>query len=145
MPPKKHVLRIDGDALGNPTPFDGQWITEYDPSRLGIAPDGRPLLCHLRTTRIISRAKMFDTAGEAIMFFRRDYGLRTDGKPNRPLTAFNIWVETFPPEFPSGVIGRAPVRDWDPRPEPGPGVCPRCGSGRIERIGTREYCAQCGK
>lgn len=138
MPPKKHVLRIDGDALGNATPFDGQWITEYDPSRMGIAPDGRPLFCHLKTTREIRNAKMFDTAGEAIMFFRRDYGVRTDGKPNRPLTAFNIWVETYPPDFHVGVLGRAPLRV-------GPGVCPSCGSGSIERVGTREYCAVCGR
>jgi len=44
-----------------------------------------------------------------------------------------------------GKISERKFPPYDPRPEPGPGVCPNCGSGQFERIGEIEYCAVCGR
>ena len=37
-------------------------------------------------------ARQFPSAKEAILYWRQSHGTRIDGKPNRPLTAFNVEI-----------------------------------------------------
>lgn len=48
----------------------------------------------------VDGAQRFSSAAEAFAFWRQDHGMRSDGKPNRPLTAFNISVERVPGKLP---------------------------------------------
>ena len=85
------TIRIISLADGDPSPFDGQYVAEYDPHRDGVAPDGRPMICHLVTTP--DREKALDLeAGKAFELWRKSCGMREDGKPNRPLTAFTVEI-----------------------------------------------------
>lgn len=65
------VIRILGLVDGTPTDFDGQYIVEYDPSRVGIQPvTGAPMpVFHLVTTPDISRATRFSSS-EAVDLYR---------------------------------------------------------------------------
>ncbi len=97
------VMRIEGFINGTSSPFDGQYLVEYDPERDGVAPDGTPMLAYIVTTPDIAKAKRFASKIEAFECWRqiskRDpYGgrLAPDGKPNRPLTAFTVQIG--PPE-----------------------------------------------
>lgn len=55
---------------------------EWGPENRGIAGlTGDPL-----------EALQFDDAGKALDFWRQDRGLRPDGMPNRPLTAFTCEI-----------------------------------------------------
>lgn len=77
------VLR--GDARGNATPYDGQFLASFDFEAHG----GRG---EITTTPDEAQAKRFATAVEAFAFYRTSptcRPLRADGKPNRPLTATN--------------------------------------------------------
>lgn len=99
-------MQIVGLINGGATPFDGQWLVEYDPERDGRAPDGSPMLAHILTTPDIDQARVFDSHAEALDLWRsvcqRQRTRWPDGKPNRPLTAFT--VEIAPPEkFPTGL------------------------------------------
>jgi hypothetical protein len=87
------VIRILG--IGNqPTPFDGQWLTEYDPSRAGVDPDGKPMIAHLRTSADKSQALRFNGWVEAHALWSQESGhIRPDGQKDRPLTAFAISIE----------------------------------------------------
>lgn len=84
------TLKLIGLASGEPTPFDGSYVVEYDPGR-----DGLDLLaCHLVTTPDRDLALHASTK-ELMMLWRsvdpRD-PVRSDGKPNRPLTAFTVEI-----------------------------------------------------
>ena len=72
-------------ASGEQSPHDGQYVQAYDPAYHpeGEEYDGGLLL----TTSNKTEARQFSTAGEAFEYWRQSYGTRTDGKPNRPLTA----------------------------------------------------------
>jgi hypothetical protein len=50
------------------------------------------MFAHIVTTPDISQAKQFPTALEAVETWRLSHGLRADGKPDRPLTAFTVEV-----------------------------------------------------
>jgi hypothetical protein len=84
-----YVIRILCLALpGQPTEYDGTWIRDYAPSsRRHGGLDG------LRVTRDPGEAKRFFSSGLAASFWRQEHGLRPDGKPNRPLTAFTVCIE----------------------------------------------------
>ena len=86
------VLKIYGLANGGPTPFDGQYLVEYDPTRDGVDPNGDPMSAHLVTTPDVGKALKFQTAAEAMALWRKEHGIRPDGLPNRPLTAFTVEV-----------------------------------------------------
>jgi hypothetical protein len=88
-------LLIVGLLDGTPTPFDGQWVVEYDPTRRGMDADGRPMLAHLVTTRDPHKAREFTTFMEAEECWKQAFGLRADGRPNRPLTAFIVQIQEF--------------------------------------------------
>lgn len=83
-------LRIIGTVTGEPSPFDGQFIKAYDPSYwpAGEEYDGGLL----ETTPNPDDALQFDDVGAALECWRKPFGTRTDGKPNRPLTAFTCEV-----------------------------------------------------
>lgn len=92
------IMRIVGMADGTPTPFDDQWLLEYDPEQDGTDPDGFPMSALLLTTPDRSIARRFTDAKEALACWRRvcqrdPHGGRPDGGLNRPLTAFTIEVE----------------------------------------------------
>lgn len=83
-------LQIQGDAFGRATEFDGLWLVEYDPARLGESPSGMELNCYLEVTADPAKAREFQTLEEALAYWRQENGVRPDGKPNRPLTAFSV-------------------------------------------------------
>lgn len=85
------TIKIIGMADGEPTPFDGQYVVEYDPTRDGVDPNGDPVMCHLITTPDKEKALHLRPA-EALEFWRKAHGLRADGKPNRPLSAFTVQI-----------------------------------------------------
>jgi len=84
------VMQIIGPVHGAPTSFDGQYIIEYDPSQQGFSPDGSPMLCLLRTTPDISEATHYTDIMAALCVYQQFDGVRSDGKPNRPLTFFHV-------------------------------------------------------
>jgi hypothetical protein len=89
------VLCIDGLNTGESTPFDGQYVQEYDPSKQGFDPTGRPMLCHLATTSDPNKALQFKDCVEALEAWKlvdSRNPVRADGQPNRPLTAFSVLV-----------------------------------------------------
>jgi hypothetical protein len=76
---------------GRPTPHDGNFVVEFRPGamdRHGALHGGI-----LRTSRDPADALSFPSALEAFEFWRQANGLRPDGKPNRPLTAWTIEFE----------------------------------------------------
>ena len=85
-------MLILGLVNGDPTPFDGTWLVDYDPTRPGTDPGGRPMIAHLVTTDDPRQAREFGSAGEAEAFWKQAHGVRKDGRPNRPLTAFVIEI-----------------------------------------------------
>lgn len=87
-------IRLLGLGSGEPTPYDGQWLMEYDPRRPSVDPDGRPMLAHLVCTDDPSLAMRFETAAHAYAVWRAASGhRRRDGGTDRPLTAFTISLE----------------------------------------------------
>lgn len=100
------IIRLVGLVDGTPTDFDGQYIVEYDPSRVGTHPvTGKPMaVFHLVTTPDIRRATRLG-ASEAMNLYRavdRRNPTRADGEPNRPLTAFAVDIEPAPELPPAG-------------------------------------------
>ena len=96
-PSDRCTIRIVGLSDGTPTDFDGQYVVEYDPSRVGTQPvTGEPMpVFHLVTTPDIARATRFDPS-EVVALYRavdRRNPTRADGEPNRPLTAFTVETE----------------------------------------------------
>ncbi len=83
-------IRIIGLVNGEESPFDGQYVQAYDPSFCppGGEYDGGLLL----TTPDPEKAILFASAKDALECWNKAHGLRPDGKPNRPLTAFTCEV-----------------------------------------------------
>ena len=84
------VIRLVGLASGEPTPYDGQWLVDYDPARSGCDALGRPMLAHVVTTADRDRARRFADAAEAYRVWRLPSGLPYP--MNAPLTAYTIAV-----------------------------------------------------
>ena len=93
---KKVTIRIIGLIGGTPTPFDGQYVVEYDPGRAGVEPgSGMPMIAHLVTTPDKANASRYEV-GEAFEVWKAvdpANPRRPDGEPNRPLTAFSVEFE----------------------------------------------------
>lgn len=83
-------ILIIGLNNGTPTEFDGKWLAEYDPKRQGFDSQGRPMIAHIKVTDDPMKALMFDDAVDALKLWRLADGIRPDGKPNRPLSAFHV-------------------------------------------------------
>lgn len=87
-----YLMRLVGLSNGQPHPYDGQYVVEYDPN----GPADQPDVCTLTVTSDKSQARQFDSAWDA-----REYMMqpdprrpdRGDGKPSRPLTAFSVAME----------------------------------------------------
>jgi hypothetical protein len=89
--------QIVGDARGGRTPFDGQWLVEYDPTRPGVAPDGRAMTVHIVCTPDPHKAQVFESVKDLHELWTRSTGrTRPDGQPDRPLTAFNLAIQKLP-------------------------------------------------
>lgn len=77
------VMVLRGQANGDPTPGDGQFLKAFDFE----AGDGVGMI---DTTTDVHEAKQFADVAEAVEFRNRSpecKPLRPDGLPNRPLTA----------------------------------------------------------
>lgn len=85
------TIKLLGINNGMKTAFDNEYVMEYDPAREGKDPRGFPMICHLVTTPLKSEALDIPIS-EAFELWRKDHGLRPDGKPNRPLTAFTVEI-----------------------------------------------------
>lgn len=93
------VIQLIGLATGEPTPIDGQYLVEYDPTRPGCLPDGRKLMAHIVTSPDPAQARQFADAAEAHRVWTAP-----SGRPyprNAPLTAYTIALR--------------PVEDGEPR------------------------------
>lgn len=103
LPPLTEVvIQIEGLVGQTSSPFDGEFLVEYDPERDGRDPQGAPMLAHIVTTPDREKAKRFANYPEASECWRRvckRKPTRPDGRPNRPLTAFTVAI--LPAEEPS--------------------------------------------
>lgn len=83
------LMRIAGYADGTDVSFAGQYLKSYNPD----AP-GEEYLAEF--TDRVEDAMKFTDAGAVLTEWKRqrmvDGGLRSDGKPDRPLTAFTVEV-----------------------------------------------------
>lgn len=89
------VIKLVGLVSGAGHPLDGQYVTRYHPG----PPSMRPRECLLLTTRDVSRAKVYASALEAHAEWTRvdeREPVRADGQPNRPMTAWSIFILTAP-------------------------------------------------
>lgn len=99
------VIRLLGAwrALGG-TPFEGQYLQAYDPTY--TPPSGVYDGGILKVTRDPRKAQHFLSIKEATEKWLQSYGLRPDGKPNRPLTAFDVQI----PSLEDAVANYSPSR-----------------------------------
>lgn len=81
----EYTVQLVGLVRGEKTPFDGEYLQEYDPRR------GGPMSAHLVTTPLEDEAMRFaDVVAARREWMRWDGTMRPDGQPSRPLSAFNI-------------------------------------------------------
>jgi hypothetical protein len=93
-PDRTVIVRITGLVSGEPSPLDGRWLLEYDPTIPGRAPDGTEMTAHILTTNTRAAAFRFPDGAAALALWRAE-----SGRPypeDRPLTAFNIVLEHVP-------------------------------------------------
>lgn len=68
-----------------PTEHNGHYLHDFIPG----PPNSRG---ELITSLERDDAKRFATAGEAFTYWKQENGIRADGKPNRPLTAWSAEI-----------------------------------------------------
>lgn len=76
----------------SPPPLDGSWLQRFDPEYNNGS--GRA-----EWTTDPAKAMRFETMGEASCLWRYQSvkrPLRLDGRPNRPLTAYNVKIGSLP-------------------------------------------------
>jgi hypothetical protein len=89
------VVQLVGLYSGRPTPLDGQWLVDYDPTQPGVGPGGEPMTARLRCTPNRDEARRFATGADALRYVGATSGLtRPDGKPDRPITAYHLLIES---------------------------------------------------
>lgn len=85
-----YAIKILGLSIDYPTHHAGKWLMKFNPEY----DDGRGMVW---STNDIEKAMKFETATEAMALYRTQSKIHpirlTDGKPNRPLTAFNVTIE----------------------------------------------------
>lgn len=86
-------IKIHGTPIGIATAHDGRWLSFYDATR---GPHGR-----IESTSDPAKALRFADQEDAMVLWRKSNGLRPDGRPNRPLTAFTISIEPLPDASPT--------------------------------------------
>lgn len=87
-------IKIAGTAVGGKSIFDGMWVQHYNP-------DGRKGVGELMATPFPEQARKFKDFNEAVSYWRQQSTVipyRSDGKPNRPLTAYNVEILDLPGE-----------------------------------------------
>jgi len=89
LPPMKYGLFIHGLAIPKRSEHDGRWVSSYDPTKNGVHGE-------IYSTADPAHALKFDSQEAALKAWRAEHGLRPDGRPNRPLTAFTVSVEPLP-------------------------------------------------
>lgn len=96
------VMQIVGLASGEHHPFDRMYVKEFDPSvrRDDGSYDGGRLV----VVSTPEEARTFADQTEALEYWKQSYGIRPDGEPNRPLTAFTVNVHAAPTPAPPGFI-----------------------------------------
>lgn len=91
------VIKIIGLVNGTPCPMDDQYVRYYNPA----PSNAKPGQCDLFTTPDITSAKRYPDIFAAIEEWKRvdtrNPTREWDGEPNRPLTVFNILIETVEP------------------------------------------------
>jgi hypothetical protein len=86
----RYVLRVVECVSGVPTPFDGLYVKAYDPS---FWPPGEEYDGGLAEfTDDPNDALHFPDVFDALEKWREAFGMREDGRPNRPLTAWTCEV-----------------------------------------------------
>jgi hypothetical protein len=84
-------LKLIESADGSPTPQNGMYLVDYvpDTDELGLG--------ELHASSNVIEAKIFADAGAAFAYWKQQskrVPIRPDGKPNRPLTAWSVLIET---------------------------------------------------
>lgn len=64
------IIRLIALANGDPSPIDGHYVVDYDPSRDGVDTDGNPIGCYLLTTADPAQARQYSTT-EALELWRK--------------------------------------------------------------------------
>lgn len=82
------VVQIAGLISGKSSPFEGQWLVEYDPTRPGRSPAGSPMHAHIVCSPDRSKARRFADIAAV-----HRYVYAESGRPyprDKPLAAFNL-------------------------------------------------------
>jgi len=85
------AIRLLRYATGESSRVDGEYVLDYEPASMdesGIYRNDGTLI----TTPDVLRAKQFETTAEAFLYYAKSNGVRPDGKPNRPLTAWHVEI-----------------------------------------------------
>ena len=91
------VIRIIGLVVGDSvSPFDDQYVVEYDPDRPGVS-NGVAITYFLLTTEDIESATQYPDVMAALCVYQKFAEDQEDsnGEPYRPLTAFHVEFETI--------------------------------------------------
>jgi hypothetical protein len=87
------VVRIWGLADGTATSLDGRWLVAYDPTKPGRDPTGRRMTATIDTTDEPAEATRWSSYHALHELIMTAIGTRPDGRPDRPITAFNLAIE----------------------------------------------------
>ncbi len=87
-----HVILIVGLVDGSASEHDGRYLVNYEPAAMDKSGRYKPGMV-IETTPNIDQAKYFPDHTSAWECWNKQNGVRPDGKPNRPLTAFTIVIE----------------------------------------------------
>ena len=90
------ALKIVGFSEFCDDDYVGMYIKSFDPNSPDPESKG---IGKLIVTENASEAKTFETFGEATEFWRQQsptVPMRSDGKPNRPLTAYSVQFVSVP-------------------------------------------------
>ena len=87
------ILKLIETHLGE-TPYDGKYLLQYDPSYHPAGTEYNDGI--IEVTDDPRLAMRFPSALEALEKWKESYGMREDGRPNRPLTAWTVMVEEAP-------------------------------------------------
>jgi hypothetical protein len=83
------VIQLLGTAAGETTEFDGKYVVHYDPTYVDAGGYDGGIL-EVTTDR--SKAQRFPDKRAAFEKWREPFGIRQDGQPNRPLTAWTVSI-----------------------------------------------------
>ena len=91
------TIRLHGLVSGVSSDLDGLYLASYHPRQEGRSPTGLPLMADVQVTDDSAKALRFrDASAARAEWMRWDGTDRPDGKPSRPLTAFNVEMAKTP-------------------------------------------------